>query len=82
MKDTSGELPGKAGLFATLGTMYAHTLPVSRGPQSLTWRQVPDPTPGPGEVLLQVTAVAVNRMDLAGVRSVCAARWCCSLPGY
>ena len=65
MKDTSGELPGKAGLFATLGTMYAHTLPVSRGPQSLTWRQVPDPTPGPGEVLLQVTAVAVNRMDLA-----------------
>lgn len=45
--------------------MYAHALPVCRGPRSLTWRPVPDPTPGPGEVLLQVVAVAVNRMDLA-----------------
>ena len=45
--------------------MYAHALPVCRGPRSLTWKHVPDPTPGPGEVLLQVAAVAVNRMDLA-----------------
>jgi putative PIG3 family NAD(P)H quinone oxidoreductase len=30
----------------------------------LTWTQVPDPVPGPGEVLLDVAASAVNRADL------------------
>lgn len=30
----------------------------------LTWRTVPDVTPGPGEVLLRVTAAGVNRADL------------------
>jgi putative PIG3 family NAD(P)H quinone oxidoreductase len=30
----------------------------------LRWQQVPDPEPGPGEVLVKVTASAVNRADL------------------
>lgn len=32
---------------------------------SLVWADVPDPTPGPGEVLVQVHTTAVNRADLA-----------------
>ena len=35
------------------------------GPDVLTWTEVPDPAaPGPGEVLIQVVATAVNRADL------------------
>ena len=30
----------------------------------LTWDEVPDPSPGPGEVLVEVAASAVNRADL------------------
>ena len=34
------------------------------GPDVLEWTEVPDPTPGPGEVLVDVAASAVNRADL------------------
>jgi len=34
------------------------------GPEQLTVREVPDPSPGPGEVLVDVTAAGVNRADL------------------
>lgn len=34
------------------------------GPEVLELRDVPDPSPGPGEVLLDVAATAVNRADL------------------
>ena len=34
------------------------------GPEVLEWREVDDPVPAPGEVLLAVTASAVNRADL------------------
>ncbi len=34
------------------------------GPEVLEVRELPDPTPGPGEVLVQVAATAVNRADL------------------
>lgn len=34
------------------------------GPEVLQVREVPDPTPGPGEVVLDVAATAVNRADL------------------
>ncbi|GAB3433530.1 NAD(P)H-quinone oxidoreductase [Actinophytocola sediminis] len=34
------------------------------GPDVLTWTEQPDPQPGPGEVLLEVAATAVNRADL------------------
>lgn len=34
------------------------------GPETLQLRSVPDPQPGPGEVVLEVTAAGVNRADL------------------
>lgn len=34
------------------------------GPEVLAWDDVPDPRPGPGEVLLAVRATSVNRADL------------------
>jgi putative PIG3 family NAD(P)H quinone oxidoreductase len=44
--------------------MYAVTIAEPGGPDVLRWSQVPDPTPGPGEVLIEVHASAVNRPDL------------------
>ncbi|MGB9375922.1 MAG: NAD(P)H-quinone oxidoreductase [Mycobacteriales bacterium] len=44
--------------------MKAVTLPTFGGPESLTWADVPDPRPGPGEVLIEVAATAVNRADI------------------
>ena len=34
------------------------------GPEVLRWSDVPDPVPGPGEVVLDVAAAGVNRADL------------------
>ncbi|MFM7147418.1 MAG: alcohol dehydrogenase catalytic domain-containing protein, partial [Actinomycetales bacterium] len=34
------------------------------GPEVLRWREVEDPVPGHGEVLVKVAATAVNRADL------------------
>lgn len=44
--------------------MYAITLSGFGGPDVLEWAEVPDPVAGPGEVLLDVVASAVNRADL------------------
>ncbi len=44
--------------------MRAVTLPSFGGPEVLTVADVPDPVPGPGEVLVRVAASAVNRADL------------------
>jgi putative PIG3 family NAD(P)H quinone oxidoreductase len=44
--------------------MHAITIPEPGGPDALVWTEVPDPEPGPGEVLIEVTASAVNRADL------------------
>ena len=44
--------------------MRAVTLPTYGGPEALVLAEVPDPVAGPGEVLVQVTASAVNRADL------------------
>ncbi len=44
--------------------MYAITAPDPGGPEALIWGEVPDPTPGPGEVLVEIAAGAVNRADL------------------
>jgi putative PIG3 family NAD(P)H quinone oxidoreductase len=44
--------------------MRAVTLPSYGGPEVLTLADVPDPEPGPGEVLLDVVATAVNRADV------------------
>ncbi|HEV7870405.1 MAG TPA: NAD(P)H-quinone oxidoreductase, partial [Modestobacter sp.] len=44
--------------------MHAVTIPQPGGPEVLTWAEVPDPVCGPGEVLVDVAATAVNRADL------------------
>ncbi|MBV8932742.1 MAG: NAD(P)H-quinone oxidoreductase, partial [Kutzneria sp.] len=44
--------------------MRAITIREPGGPDVLRWAEVPDPAPGPGEVLLDVTASGVNRADL------------------
>jgi len=44
--------------------MRAITIPEPGGPDALVWAEVPDPEPGPGEVLVDVVASAVNRADL------------------
>jgi putative PIG3 family NAD(P)H quinone oxidoreductase len=44
--------------------MRAVTVTESGGPEVLTWAEVPDPVCGPGEVLVDVAATAVNRADL------------------
>lgn len=44
--------------------MRAITISQPGGPEVLTWNEVPDPVPKDGEVLVAVTASAVNRADL------------------
>ncbi|WP_433530480.1 NAD(P)H-quinone oxidoreductase [Micromonospora sp. CA-263727] len=44
--------------------MRAITIPEPGGPDVLAWSEVPDPEPGPGEVIVDVRATAVNRADL------------------
>jgi putative PIG3 family NAD(P)H quinone oxidoreductase len=44
--------------------MRAVTISESGGPDVLRWAEVPDPVCGPGEVVVDVTATAVNRADL------------------
>jgi putative PIG3 family NAD(P)H quinone oxidoreductase len=39
-------------------------IPRPGGPDALVWTDVPDPQPGPGEVVIDVRASAVNRADL------------------
>src|SRR5450631_3400620 len=34
------------------------------GPEVLEWLEVPDPEPGPGDVLIEVAAAGLNRADL------------------
>jgi putative PIG3 family NAD(P)H quinone oxidoreductase len=44
--------------------LYAITIPEPGGPEALIWAEVPDPTPGPSDVVIDVVASAVNRADL------------------
>ncbi|MFF1613226.1 NAD(P)H-quinone oxidoreductase [Amycolatopsis sp. NPDC058278] len=44
--------------------MYAITIREPGDPDVLEWAEVADPRPGPGEVLLEAAASAVNRADL------------------
>src|SRR3954464_12573801 len=44
--------------------MRAVTISEPGGPDVLGWGEVPDPVCGPGEVLVDVVAAAVNRADL------------------
>ncbi|SNR29103.1 putative NAD(P)H quinone oxidoreductase, PIG3 family [Haloechinothrix alba] len=44
--------------------MRAITISEAGGPEVLTWSEVPEPELGPGEVLVDVAASAVNRADV------------------
>ncbi len=44
--------------------MHAVVITEPGGPDVLRWTEVPDPHPGPGEVLIEVAAAGVNRADL------------------
>jgi putative PIG3 family NAD(P)H quinone oxidoreductase len=44
--------------------MHAVVISEPGGPEVLQWTEVPDPRPGPGEVLVEVAAAGVNRADL------------------
>jgi putative PIG3 family NAD(P)H quinone oxidoreductase len=44
--------------------MHAIVCTEPGGPDVMQWQKVPDPTPGPGEVIIEVAAAAVNRADL------------------
>jgi putative PIG3 family NAD(P)H quinone oxidoreductase len=44
--------------------MRAILVPSPGGPEALVFGEMPDPVPGPGEVLVRVKATAVNRADL------------------
>ena len=44
--------------------MRAMVLETYGGPEALTLREVPDPVPGPEEVLVAITGAALNRADL------------------
>lgn len=47
-----------------MGGVLAVTLPSAGGPEVLTLAEVDDPQAGPGEVLVDVAATAVNRADV------------------
>ncbi|MEU8230087.1 NAD(P)H-quinone oxidoreductase [Actinoplanes sp. NPDC048967] len=44
--------------------MHAITIEDPGGPEALVWAEVPDPSPAAGEVVVEVTAAAVNRADV------------------
>ena len=44
--------------------MRAITIAEPGGPEQLVWAEVADPVAGPGEVLIEVAATAVNRADI------------------
>jgi putative PIG3 family NAD(P)H quinone oxidoreductase len=44
--------------------MHAVVITRPGDPDVLRWEQVPDPEPGPGDVLIETTAAGVNRADL------------------
>lgn len=44
--------------------MFAITVSEPGGPEAMRWTEVPDPVAGPGEVVIDVVASAVNRADL------------------
>ena len=44
--------------------MKAMVMVFGQGEARLDWRDVPDPVPGQGEILIRVRATAVNRADI------------------
>jgi len=44
--------------------MFAITQQSPGGPETLAWEKLPDPTPGPNEVVIEIAGSAVNRADI------------------
>jgi NADPH:quinone reductase-like Zn-dependent oxidoreductase len=44
--------------------MHAVVITEPGEPDVLSWLEVPDPAPGPGEVVIDIAASGVNRADL------------------
>ena len=44
--------------------MHAIVIVEPGGPEVLAWQEVPDPQPGPGEVVVETVAAGLNRADL------------------
>ncbi len=44
--------------------MHGYLVREHGGPEALEWTELPEPVPGPGEVLLKVAAVGINHLDL------------------
>ena len=43
--------------------MWAIQIDKQGGPEVMEWRELPDPTPGPGELLVEVAAAGLNYID-------------------
>ncbi|MEU8513913.1 quinone oxidoreductase [Kitasatospora sp. NPDC048722] len=54
--------------------MHAIVIDTHGGPEVMQWTELPDPTPGPGEALVRLTAAGVNFMDV-GVRTTPVPGW-------
>ncbi|MFJ4850426.1 MULTISPECIES: quinone oxidoreductase family protein [unclassified Streptomyces] len=54
--------------------MHAIRIEKHGGPEVMTWTELPDPVPGPGEVLVRLAAAGVNYMD-TGIRQHGATGW-------
>src|SRR5260370_23431141 len=59
-----GVRPGTPGYRTQEGYMRAVVITEPGGPEVLRWLEVPDPVPGPGEVVIDVAASGVTRADL------------------
>ena len=56
--------------------MRDHLIPRPGGPEVLQWTDVPDPVPGPDDVLIEIAASAVNRADIQQRRATRPRRAC------
>ena len=65
--------------------MNAATIETTGPPEVIRFGEVPDPDPGPGEVLVEVGAVAVNPIDTyirsGAIPSSIGRLWTCSACG-
>lgn len=43
--------------------MWAIQIDTQGGPEVMSWRELPDPTPGPGELLVELAAAGLNYID-------------------
>ena len=43
--------------------MWAIQIDKQGGPEVMEWRELPDPKPGPGELLVEVAAAGLNYID-------------------